>query len=94
MIEENGRVELNDDGIWQKRADGSLLQFTDAIGRKFSPPLPYAVFDAWRRVKLISQDMRVPAEQGIVFVPTRTALKFLPRHRRSFPANHSAGVVA
>jgi len=70
MVAENGHVVVNDDGIWQKRADGSPLQFTDSIGRKFSPPLQRADFDAWRRARLISQDLSAPAEQGLVFAPT------------------------
>ena len=70
MVAENGRVVANDDGIWQKRADGSPLQFTDGIGRKFSLPLQRADFDAWRRARLISQDLSAPAEQGLVYGPT------------------------
>jgi hypothetical protein len=67
MVRENGRVVVDDDGIWQQRADGNPLLFTDASGRKFSAPLPRAVFDAWRKVRLISQDMSVPADRGRVF---------------------------
>ena len=72
MVRENGRVILNDDGIWQQRADGDPLLFTDAIGRKSSAPLPRAVFNAWRKVKLISRDMSVPTDQGRVFDLTKT----------------------
>jgi hypothetical protein len=75
MVAENGRVVVNDDGIWQKRADGSPLQFTDSIGRKFSPPLQRADFDAWRRARLISQDLSAPAEQGLVFAPTQVGFE-------------------
>jgi hypothetical protein len=75
MVEENGHVVLTDDGIWQKRPDGSLLQFTDSIGRKFAPSLLRADFDAWRKARLISQDMSAPAEQGLVFALTRAGLK-------------------
>ncbi len=75
MVAENGHLVVNDEGIWQKRADGSPLQFTDSIGRKFSPPLQRADFDAWRRAKLISQDLSALAEQGLVFAPTRTGLE-------------------
>ena len=67
MVAENGHVVVNDYGIWQKRADGSPLQFMDSIGRKFSLR---ADFDAWRRAKLISQDLSALAEQGLVFAPT------------------------
>ncbi len=38
VVRENGRVILNGNGIWQQRADGDPLLFTDAIGRKFSAP--------------------------------------------------------
>ena len=74
MAEENGYVVLNDDGIWQKRADGSPLQLTDSIGRKFSPPLPRADFDAWRKARLISQDPSVSAGPSLVFALTREGL--------------------
>jgi len=89
MAEQNGYVVLNDDGIWQKRADGSPLQLTDSIGRKFSPPLPRADFDAWRKARLISQDPSVPAGRGLVFALTREGLaawnKFASRrgHRKA-----------
>ena len=75
MVAENGHLVVNDEGIWQKRADGTPLQFTDSIGRKFSPPLQRADFDAWRRASLISQDPSASAEQGLVFAPTRTGLE-------------------
>lgn len=75
MVAENGHVVLNDDGIWQKRADGRPLQFTDSVGRKFSPPLLRADFDAWRKARLISQDLSAPAEQGLVFAPTKAGLE-------------------
>jgi hypothetical protein len=75
MAEENGYVVLNDDGIWQKRADGGPLQLTDSIGRKFSPPLLRADFDAWRKARLISQDMSAPAERGLVFALTQGGLE-------------------
>ncbi len=85
MVVENGHVVVDDDGIWQKRADGSPLQFTDSIGCKFSPPLRRADFDAWRRAKLISQDLSASAGQGRVFAPTHTGLeaaaKITGRHR-------------
>jgi hypothetical protein len=85
MAAEKGHVVVDDDGIWQKRADGSPLQFTDSIGRKFSPPLPRADFDAWRRAKLISEDLSAPEEQGRVFAPTHAGLeaaaKITGRHR-------------
>jgi hypothetical protein len=85
MIAENGHLVVNDEGIWQKRADGSPLQFTDSTGRKFSPPLVRADFDAWRRAKLISQDLSASAEQGRVFAPTHAGLeaaaKITGRHR-------------
>jgi len=85
MAAENGHVVVDDHGIWQKRADGSPLQFTDSIGRKFSPPLVRADFDAWRRAKLISQDLSASAEQGRVFAPTHAGLeaaaKITGRHR-------------
>lgn len=70
MVAENGHVVVNDDGIWQRRPDGSPLQFTDSIGRRFSPPLQRADFDAWRKAKLICRDLSAPAEQGLVFAPT------------------------
>ena len=72
MIRENGLVVLNDNGIWQQRADGDALLFTDAIGRKSSAPLPRAFFNAWRRTKLISRDMSVPTNQGRIFALTKT----------------------
>jgi hypothetical protein len=72
MVRENGRVVVNDDGIWQQRADGNPLLFTDASGHKFSAPLPRAAFDAWRKVKLISPDTSVPADRGLVFELTQT----------------------
>ena len=85
MVAENGHVVVNDYGIWQKRADGSPLQFMDSIGRKFSPPLLRADFDAWRKAKLISQDPSASAEQGRVFAPTHAGLeataKITGRHR-------------
>jgi len=85
MVAENGHVVVDDDGIWQQRADGSPLQFTDSIGRRFSPPLPRADFDAWRRAKLISQDPSASAEQGLVFAPTpagfEVGAKASGRHR-------------
>jgi hypothetical protein len=75
MAGENGHVVVNDDGIWQKRADGGPLQFTDSIGRKFSPSLLRADFDAWCKARLISQDLSARAEQGLVFVLTRRGLE-------------------
>lgn len=75
MVEENGHVVVNDDGIWQKRADSSPLQFTDSIGRKFSPRLLRTDFDAWRKARLISQDLSAPAEQGLIFALTRRGLE-------------------
>ncbi len=85
MVAENGHVVVDDDGIWQKRVDGSPLQFTDSIGRKFSPPLPRADFDAWRKARLISEDLSAPEEQGRVFAPTHAGLeaaaKITGRHR-------------
>jgi hypothetical protein len=85
MVAENGYLVANDEGIWQKRGDGSPLQFTDSIGRKFSPPLLRADFDAWRRAKLISQDLSASAEQGLVFAPTpagfEVGAKASGRHR-------------
>ncbi len=75
MAEENGYVVLNDAGIWQKRADGGPLQLTDSIGRKFSPPLPRKDFDAWRKARLISQDLSAPAERGLVFALTQGGLE-------------------
>ncbi len=85
MVAENGHVVVDDAGIWQKRVDGSPLQFTDSIGRMFSAPLPRADFDAWRRAKLISQDLSAPAGQGRVFAPTHAGLeaaaKITGRHR-------------
>jgi hypothetical protein len=72
MVRENGRVVVNDDGIWQQRADGDPLLFADASGHKFSAPLPRAVFDAWRKVRFISQDMSVSADRGRVFALTQT----------------------
>ena len=75
MVAENGYLVANDEGIWQKRGDGSPLQFTDSIGRKFSPPLLRADFDAWRRARLISQDPSASAEQGRVFAPTHAGLE-------------------
>jgi len=71
MVDENGHVALTDDGIWQKRADGSPLQFTDSMGRKFSPPLLRADFEAWRTARLISQDMSASTKQRLVFALTR-----------------------
>ena len=84
MVAENGHVVVDDSGIWQKRADGGALQFTDSIGRKFSPPLQRADFDAWRRAKLISQDLSASAGQARVFAPTHAgleAVKIAGRHR-------------
>jgi hypothetical protein len=75
MVKENGHVVVNGSGILQKRADGSPLQFTDSIGRKFSPPLLRADFNAWRKARLISRDLSAPAEQGFVFAPTRAGLE-------------------
>jgi len=75
MVAENGHLVVNDEGILQKSADGSPLQFTDSIGRKFSPPLLRADFDAWRRTRLISQDPSASAERGLVFAPTLTGLE-------------------
>ena len=79
MVEENGHVILDDDGIWQKRADGGSLQFTDSIGRKFSPPLLRADFEAWRKARLISRDKSAPAEQGLVFGLTQAGLEAASR---------------
>jgi len=85
MVAENGHLVVNAKGIWQKHADGSPAQFTDSIGRKFSPPLLRADFDAWRRAKLISQDPSASAEQGLVFAPTpagfEVGAKASGRHR-------------
>ena len=81
MVAEDGHLVVNDEGIWQKRADGSPVQFTDSIGRKFSPPLLRADFDAWRRAKLISQDPSALAKQGLVFAPTAPVSKSAPKHR-------------
>jgi hypothetical protein len=85
MVAEDGHLVVNAKGIWQKHADGSPLQFTDSIGRKFSPPLLRADFDAWRRAKLVSRDLSAPAEQGIVFAPTpagfEVGAKASGRHR-------------
>ncbi len=75
MVVENGHVVVNDNGIWQKRADGSPLQFTDSIGRNFSPPLLRADFDAWHKARLISQDRSAPPSQGLVFALTRAGLE-------------------
>lgn len=75
MVAEDGHVVVNDQGIWQRRADGSPLQFTDSIGREFSPPLLRADFDAWRRARLISQDLSAAGEQGRVFTPTRAGVE-------------------
>jgi hypothetical protein len=94
MVEEDGCVVVSDDGIWQRRVDGSPLQFIDAVGHKFSPPLPHAVFDAWRQGRLISQNISVPADHGLVFAPTRNAWRLLARHRRHFRANRAAGTGA
>lgn len=83
MVAENGHLVVNDEGIWQKRADGSPLQFTDSIGRKFSPPLLRADFEAWHRTRLISRDPSASAEQGLVFAPTHAGLnaaKIAGRH--------------
>jgi hypothetical protein len=68
-------MDKHDDGIWQKRADGGPLQLTDSIGRKFSPPLLRADFDAWRKARLISQDMSALAERGLVFALTQGGLE-------------------
>ena len=70
MADENGHVVQNNDGIWQKRTDGSPLQFTDSIGRKFSPPLLRADFDAWCKAGLISQELSASAQHGVVFAIT------------------------
>jgi hypothetical protein len=94
MVEEDGCVVIRDDGIWQRRVDGSPLQFMDAVGHKFSPPLPHAVFHAWRQGRLISQDISIPAGQGLVFAPTRNAWRLLARHRRQFRASRAAGTGA
>ncbi len=75
MVDENGHVVLNDDGIWQKRADGSPLQFTDSIGRKFSPPLLRADFEAWRTARFISQDISASTKQRLVFALTRRGIE-------------------
>lgn len=75
MVDENGHVVLNDDGIWQKRADGSPLQFTDGIGRKFSPPLLRADFEAWRTARFISQDISASRKQQLVFALTRRGIE-------------------
>jgi hypothetical protein len=75
MAKESGHVVVNDDGIWQKAADGSPLQFTDGIGRKYSPRLPRATFDDWRKQRFISSDMSAPAEQGLVLRLTRVGLE-------------------
>ncbi len=75
MAEEDGYVVLNNDGIWQMRADGAPLQLTDSIGRKFSPPLLRSDFDAWRKAGLISLDMSAPAERGLVFALTQGGLE-------------------
>lgn len=70
MVDDNGRIVFNDRGVWQQRADGTPLQFTDAIGRPFSPPLPASVFNCWRKAKLISQRGYDHPENGLVFVLT------------------------
>ncbi len=75
MVEENGHVVLNGSGIWQKQADGSPLQFTDSMGHKFSPPLPRADFDAWRKEGLISQNLTLPEQPSPVFALTRGGLE-------------------
>jgi len=70
MADENGHVVQSKDGIWQKRTDGSPLQFTDSIGRKFSPPLLRADFEAWCKAGLISEELSASAEHGVVFAIT------------------------
>jgi hypothetical protein len=79
MVAENGHVVVNDDAIWQKRADGSPLQFTDSIGRKFSPPLLRPDFEAWRKARLISEDPSASGEQGRVFATTHAGLEAAAR---------------
>jgi hypothetical protein len=74
MAKVKGYVVVNDDGIWQKAADGSPLQFTDSIGHKFSPRLPRATFDDWRKQRFISSDKGAPAEQGLALRLTRAGL--------------------
>ena len=85
MVDENGHVVITDDGIWQKRADGSPLQFTDSIGRKFSPPLLRSDFEAWRTARLIAQNMSASTKQRLVFALTRggieAATKIVSRRR-------------
>ena len=89
MAGENGHVVQNNDGIWQKRTDGSPLQFTDSIGRKFSPPLLRADFDAWCKAGLISQELSASAERGIVFAITPSGFEAW----RSDPGRGPPGVV-
>ena len=90
MVAENGHVVVDDAGIWQKQVDGSPLQFTDSIGRKFSPPLPRADFDAWRRAKLISKDLSAPGEQERVLRLPTPVSKPSPR----LPAGTGFGMAA
>lgn len=75
MADENGHIVQNEDGIWQKRTDGSLLQFTDSIGRKFSPPLLRADLEAWCKAGLISQELGASAEHGVVFAITQCGIE-------------------
>ena len=71
MADANGYIVVNADGIWQRQADGSPLQFTDSMGQKFSPPVPRTVFNAWRRAKLISQDISASNDLDMVFAILR-----------------------
>lgn len=75
MADVNGHVVRSDDGIWQKRTDGSPLQFTDSIGHKFSPPLLRADFEAWCKAGLISEKPSASAEHGVVFAITPVGLE-------------------
>jgi hypothetical protein len=75
MADENGHVVQNDDGFWQKRTDGSPLQFADSNGRKFSPPLPRADFEAWCKAKLISRDLSASPDHGVVFALTQCGIE-------------------
>ena len=75
MVDENGHVVLNDGRIWQKRADGSPLQLADSVGRKFSPPLLRADFEAWRTARLISEDKSASTKQQLVFALTRRGIE-------------------
>jgi hypothetical protein len=68
MARANGYIVIDNEGIWQKQANGAPLEFTDSLGRNFFPPVPRSIFDAWHNGELIRQDISAHNTYGPVFV--------------------------